>query len=116
MLAPSAYLASAASTLLLQQSILPDIIWSCIHTPAPAIHTPRYHLDARRSVGGVYGYIMDRSGQLTKTLSANTTTQKAWDGPVAVAANQKNLILSRAPSDVDKARLIAAASPRMHHR
>jgi len=27
MLAPSAYLASAASTLLLQQSILPDIIW-----------------------------------------------------------------------------------------
>jgi len=35
--------------------------------------------------------------------------QKAWDG--AVAANQKNLILSRAPSDVDKARLLAAASP-----
>jgi len=34
--------------------------------------------------------------------------QKAWDGPVA--ANQKNLILSRAPSDVDKARLLAAAS------
>ena len=27
MLAPSAYLASAASTLLLQQSILPDSIW-----------------------------------------------------------------------------------------
>ena len=35
--------------------------------------------------------------------------QKAWDGPVA--ANQKNLILSRAPSDVDKAGLLAAASP-----
>ena len=35
--------------------------------------------------------------------------QKAWDGPLA--ANQKNLILSRAPSDVDKARLLAAASP-----
>ena len=34
--------------------------------------------------------------------------QKAWDGPVA--ANQKNLILSRAPSYVDKARLLAAAS------
>ena len=35
--------------------------------------------------------------------------QKAWDEPVA--ANQKNLILSRAPSDIDKARLLAAASP-----
>ena len=35
--------------------------------------------------------------------------QKAWDGPVA--ANQKNLILARALSDVDKARLLAAASP-----
>ena len=35
--------------------------------------------------------------------------QKAWDGPVA--ANHKNLILPRAPSDVDKARLLAAASP-----
>ena len=47
--------------------------FSCIHTPAPAIHTPRQPLDARRSVGGVYGDIMDRPGQLTKTLSANTT-------------------------------------------
>ena len=47
MLAPSAYLASAASTLLLQQSILPDSIWM-------------------RSVGGVYEDIMDRPGQLTK--------------------------------------------------
>ena len=35
--------------------------------------------------------------------------QKAWDGPVA--AHHRNLILSRAPSDVDKARLLAAASP-----
>jgi len=47
MLAPSAYLASAASTLL--------------------------HSDARRSVGGVYRDIMDRPGQLSKTPSANTT-------------------------------------------
>ena len=34
---------------------------------------------------------------------------KVWDGPVA--ANQHNPILRRAPSDVDKARLLAAASP-----
>ena len=34
--------------------------------------------------------------------------EKAWDGPIA--AHHRNLILSRAPSDVDKARLIAAAS------
>ena len=41
-------------------------------------------------------------------LSKTQHIQKAWDGPVA--ANQKNLILARAPSDVDKARLLAAAS------
>jgi len=35
--------------------------------------------------------------------------QKAWDGPVA--AHHRNTILSRVPSDVDKARLVAAASP-----
>jgi len=92
MLAPSAYLASAASTLLLQKSMLPDSIW-------------------------MQG---DQSVAFTETLwtgLANTAKpsqqtqhiQKAWDGPVA--ANQKNLIFSRAPSDVDKARLFAAASP-----
>ena len=55
MLAPSAYLASAASTLLLQQS---DSIWM-------------------RSVGGVYEDIMDRPGQLTKTLSAQFSSVHA---------------------------------------
>jgi len=103
MLAPSAYLSSAASTFLLQQSILPDSIW-------------------------MQG---DQSVASTETLWTGLTNspkpsqqtqhiQKAWDGPVA--ANQKNLILYRAPSDVDKARLLAAASPHsgdwlhMHHR
>ena len=42
-------------------------------------------------------------------LSKHNTPRKLGDGPVA--ANQKNLILSRAPSDVDKARLLAVASP-----
>jgi len=92
MLAPSAYLASAASILLLQH-----------------IHTPRQHLDARRSVGGVYGDIVDRPGQLTKPSQQTQHIQKAWDGPVA--ANEKNLILPRATSYVDKDRLLAAAYP-----
>ena len=35
--------------------------------------------------------------------------QKAWDGPVA--EHHRNLVLSRAACDVDKARLLAAASP-----
>jgi len=35
--------------------------------------------------------------------------QKAWDGPVA--EHHRNLVLSRATCDVDKARLLAAASP-----
>jgi len=43
------------------------------------------------------------------SLTQTEYIQKAWDG--RVAANQKNLILSRAPSDVDKARLLVAASP-----
>jgi len=88
MLAPSAYLASSASTLLLQQSILPDSIWMQGDQSVASTETPV---------------------QLTKILSANTTHLKAWDRPVAIY--QKNLILSRAPSDVDKARLLAAASP-----
>ena len=54
MLAPSAYLASAASTLLLQQSILPDSIW----------------MQGDQSVASTEG---DRPGQLTKALSANIT-------------------------------------------
>ena len=65
-------------------------------------------MHARRSVGGVYGDIIDRHGQPPKPSHQTQHIQKAWDGPVA--ANQKNLILSRAPSDVDKARLLAAAS------
>ena len=47
--------------------------------------------------------------EIRKPSQQTQHIQKAWDGPVA--ANQKNLVLSRAPSDVDKARLLAAASP-----
>ena len=52
---------------------------------------------------------MDRPGNSAKRPQQTQHIQKPWDG--LVAANQKNLILSRAPSDVNKARLIAAASP-----
>jgi len=92
MLAPSAYLASAASTLLLQQSILPDSIW----------------MQGNQSVASTET-LWTGLANSPKPSQQTQHTQKAWDGPLA--ANQKNLILSRAPSDVDKARLLAAASP-----
>jgi len=101
MLAPSAYLASAASTLLLQQSILPDCIW----------------MQGDQSVAST-ATLWTGLANSAKPSQQTQHIQKAWDGPVA--ANQKNPILSRAPSDVDKARLLAAASPHsgdwLHHR
>jgi len=92
MLAPSAYLASAASTLLLQQSILHDNIW----------------MQGDQSVASAET-LWTGLANSPKPSQQTQHIQKAWDGPVA--ANQKNLILSRAPSDVDRARLLAAASP-----
>ena len=92
MLAPSAYLASAAATLLLQQSILSDSIWMQGNQPVASTET-----------------LWTALANSPKPSQQTQHIQKAWDGPVA--ANQKNLILSRAPSDVDKARLLAEASP-----
>jgi len=92
MLAPSAYLASAASTLLLQQSILTDSIW----------------MQGEQSVAFAET-LWTGLANSPKPSQQTQHIQKAWNGPVA--ANQKNLILSRAPSDLDKARLLAAASP-----
>jgi len=80
MLAPSAYLASAASTLLLQQSILPDSIW--IQGVQSVAFTETLWTGLANS---------PKPSQQIKHI------QKACDEPVA--ANQKNLILSRAPSD-----------------
>jgi len=77
--------------------------FSCVHTLAPAIHTRQQHLDASTETLWTGLANSAKPSQLTQHI------QKASDGPVA--ANQKNLILSRAPSDVDKARLLAAASP-----
>ena len=91
MLAPSAYLASAASALLLQQSILPDSSW----------------MQGDQSVASTET-LWSGLANSPKPAQQTQHIQKAWNGPVA--ANQKNLILTRAPSDVDKARLLAAAS------
>jgi len=85
-------LASAASTLLLQQSILPDSIW----------------MQGDQSVASSET-LWTGLANSPKPSQQTQHIQKAWDG--LVAANQKNLILSRAPSHVDKARLLAAASP-----
>jgi len=92
MLAPSAYLASATSTLLLQQSILPNSIW----------------MQGDQSVASTET-LWTGLANSPKPSQQSQHTQKAWDGPVV--ADQKNLILSRAPAHVDKARLLAAASP-----
>jgi len=92
MLAPSAYLASAASTLLLQQSILPDSFW----------------MQGDQSVASTET-LWTGLANSPKPSQKSQHIQKAWDGPAV--ANQKNLILSRAPSQVDKARLLAVAFP-----
>jgi len=56
------------------------------------------------------GSVVRRVQRLRPKLSQQTHhIHEAWDGPVA--ANQHNPVLRRAPSDVDKARLLAAASP-----
>ena len=92
MLASSAFLASAASTFQLQQSILPDS----------------------------FSALEDQSVESAETLWASLANshkpsaeeqhiQKAWDKHVAT--NHRKLILSRACTDVDKARLLAASSP-----
>ena len=57
----------------------------------------------------IYWITMDRLGQLSKTRSAYRTHAESL-GRTNCSTPQK-LILSRVPSDLDKARLLAAASP-----
>ena len=76
---------------MLQQSILPGSIW----------------MQGDQSLASTETLWTGLSNS-PKPSQQTQHIQKAWDGPVA--ANQKNLILSRAPSDVDKARRLAAAS------
>jgi len=92
MLAPSAFLASAASTLELQQSILPPSIQTL---PDKSTETAEISWAALSGV--------------SKPTGQQCCIQKAWDGPVS--ANQLSCIFSRTSSDTDKARLLAASSP-----
>jgi len=91
-LAPSAFLSSAASTFLLQQFILPGSTWMLGDPSVESTESLWTHL-----------------ANSAKPAQHTEHIQKAWDGPVA--AHHRNLILSRVPSDVDKARLLAGASP-----
>ena len=92
MLAPSAFLASAASTFQLQQSILPDSI-----SPLED-----------RSLESIQALGASQSNS-AKPAAEVQHIQKAWDG--SVVANHRSLLLTRAVSDVDTARLLAASSP-----
>ena len=92
MLAPSAFLLSAASTLPLQQSILPDSV----------------HILGDQSTESAESSWTDLFNS-PKPAAETHHIQKAWDG--LVATNHQPAILSRARSTVDKARLLATASP-----
>ena len=92
MLAPSAFLASAASTFQLQQSILPDSISSLEDGSLESIEA-----------------LWASQSNSAKPAAEVQHIQKAWDGPVA--ANHRALLLARAVSEMDTARLLAASSP-----
>ena len=92
MLAPSAFLASAASTFQLQQSILPDTISSLEDASVESIEAQWVNMT-----------------DLPEPDAEERHIQKAWDGQVT--RHNRELILRRASTDVDKARLHAASSP-----
>ena len=92
MLALSAFLASTASTSALQQSILPNSI-SLLEDQSFTSTETRWS-----SLSGS-----------TRPANEELHIQQAWDKPVT--KNHQALVLSRAAGDVDKARLLAAASP-----
>ena len=92
MLAPSAFLASAASTLELQQSILPSSIQTQVDKSTES---------AEISWAALSG--------ASKPAGQQCCIQKAWDG--LVSAKQVTHLLSSTSNDTDKARLLAASSP-----
>jgi len=91
-LAPSTFLASAASTLTLQQSILPDSISLLEDSSITSVETKWSSLS-----GSIF------------PAREEQHMQKAWDKPVT--ENHQVLIMSRAVHATDKARLLAAGSP-----
>ena len=91
MLAPSAFLASAASTHSLQQSILPDCI--------------KVLEDKSVTTTEEQWLAMSRSA---KPATERQHIQKAWDG--LVAKTYQTQLLSQTSSETDRARLLAASS------
>ena len=96
MLAPSAFLASAASTHALQQSILPDSINS-LEDPSVA------------SIESKWSSLAGPAQQLIASDERTENIQKEWDK--LVAENHQAQLFLRAVSDLDEAGLLAASSP-----
>ena len=91
MLAPSAFLASAAFTLPLQNAILPPPLANVDDLDkAAAISSWKFLSHAEEPTELYRGF------------------QKAWDGPVASVAQSD--LLSRAESSIDQARLLSACA------
>jgi len=96
MLAPSAFLSSAASTHALQQSILPDSINS-LEDPSVA------------SIESKWSSLAGPAQQLIASDERTENIQKEWDK--LVAENHQAQLFLRAVSDLDEAGLLAASSP-----
>ena len=92
MLAPSAFLASAASTRELQESILP--------------HNIRLLEDKSVTENETRWLAMSEA---PKPVAELQHIQKSWDG--LIVSNLVTKVLSRASSEADKARLLAASAP-----
>ena len=91
MLAPSAFLASAAFTLPLQNAILPPSLANVDDLgKAAALSSWKFLSHTEEPI------------ELTRGI------QKAWDGPVVSVAQSD--LLSRAESSIDQARLLAACA------
>ena len=92
MLAPSAFLASAASTHDLQQSILPESVSSLDDESTTEVEA-RWTLLSR----------------CERPAIESRHIQRAWDRPVA--AYHEAMVWSQATTEIDKARLLSASSP-----
>lgn len=91
MLAPSAFLASAAATLLLQNEIVPSRIKQLVDS-------------ARSEALDVWS----RSVSVPPPAQPGDKIQKVWDA--AITAETYQGLLSRAASDIDRARMLSAAA------
>ena len=92
MLAPSAFLASAAATLKLQNEIIPS-------------HVQQLSDQARSEALEIWS----RSAAASPPVQPADRIQKVWDA--AITAEVYKSLIIRAASDIDRARLLSAAAP-----